>query len=599
MDISIFRIAAIIILVNVSCGLPQNQESSINETNLEEGGVLDISGEADDDGVMSRTWEHTKEWSLSEEIRYGEWIKKNYKTDFLIKRKITADCADAEMLRRAWYAMKRGLPMAYRPIYDTSTIVTSLDYEDNPKQFMHDMQNAVSTHNLPLNSFRVRVGPSGSEGASDAIRPGIFFLFHKHHTMPVADINDELGLLVIRASTIAPTPIPLFEHFLFESKVDDQTTSFRRQYSPVFDSNRQVSLKIMNRNWEQVGPYQDPNVDISKIPFFEWIQKLLLNLDDEGMKQIREKTAGLLLEAVKKDIENRIKVVDEGYQACWNYTGTDPNLCSPGPEGVHSTPGRDERLKMTFSNAFNYQSILGQTGQVELAEKMAKFLNESTFEFRVVLDHKEEKVEFKKTMPYNVFIGKMFNGKLSSNPRDSIQERWGEIIRNVSGDSPEKYFNDLSLIFVEGESVLQNLQWRLSLTYNLKDQCKSNANSEECKKALEELKNNDVIISKKFHEYLEKPVTIPGTITYEFMYKKTWVYITVENKPVNNINAEEAKKMMFDAYYTVVDPSLIQGSLERFDPKNAINASQFLEVYNHGKIKYKTDASWKELWGQE
>lgn len=568
------------------CGSPDCRNASSQ--------LSDFSGDLADDGLLPNRWKHSRTWSLEEEKRYSEWIRLNYQTDFYTKRNITADCADAEMSRRAWYAIKRELPFAYRPIYDTSILVTSTGYDGSPRSFIDDMNNAVSTHNLPLNSYRLHIAKDFKE----MLRPGIFFLIFKHHTRPVADIDAETGLLVLRESTTTKKPIPLMQTFLFETEPTD-TENMRHQFMPIRDGNG-IKLVLQHPSWEQVGPYGGGEIDFKKNPFFEWIQEIILGLSPADMPQFREKTVKKMVQGFQDALLARVAIVEEGYKACWKYHGSDPTLCDPGPDGIHSTPSRDERLKNIALSVFMYAKTLSAGGQEELFKWVMQTMTETKLTYRVIMDEGGKKTEFSHDESFGWIINALFSDMLSSDPRVTIQERWGGQVLSVTSASVSQDYEGLEKLIRKSWESCNGLVGRGSSIYNITHDCRQNPRPENCEAALTQLKNIDVMVDKLFLDYLDFHPAVSSDIVRFSAISPTLIgRMAVKKAVFDGKDVGLYQRQLAEQCFMVVDWAQMGGV---FPPplsnrRNLSNLFEFHEAFSKNKIKYSLDATARELWG--
>lgn len=392
-----------------------------------------------DDGILPEKWVYTRDWSAEEEDRYSQWIEINFTKDFLLKRKIWGDCADTEMIRRAWYSIKRGLPFGFRPTYDATRVVSLFDFKDRPMDFIAKMRNSVDTKNLPLNSYKIRI----ENGNASNLKPGIFNLYEGSHTQPIAEVNKRTGLMLIRASTLTTQPIELFESYYFMNVPDDHAT-LRHQFTPIVKDGK-VSLELLNPNLEQVGPYGAGQVDFQKIAFFEWIQTIILKADISNISKIRRATLDVFSDDLLHLGQQRVKLVEEGYKVCRHYTGTDPLLCTPDHTGVHSTPSRDARLVELFWGYGSYLSIIKfQSHDEEVADYGESLLKSKSFEVTFNFERDDgHDITYTATYPLTELKRVFLGGFTSFDPRKSIQERWGEGIVNVRSSDPLRDYQTL------------------------------------------------------------------------------------------------------------------------------------------------------------
>lgn len=487
-----------------SCGAYETPFSKIDSTKSIE--VDDLN----DDGILPSKWEHNRTWSIEEEERYSKWIEINYTKDFFIKRNLWADCADSEILRRTWYAIKRGLPMAYRPVYDTNIIVSSYHYRDrSPMDFINDIRNGVSTKNLALNSYKIRI----EKGNSKNLKPGIFNLYHGAHTQPIAQIDLNTGLMLIRESTLVSKPITLAETFYFIDTPSD-TVTLRRQFSPI-EKDGNMTLSLLDPSFEQIGPYGNGQIEFGHVLFFEWVQTVILNLDINDLPQLRKKTVDVFIDDILGQTKRRIDAVEEGYKICRNYSGTDPLLCAPGHEGTHSTPSRDERLRDLFNLYGNYLGNIRYSGiDPETADYGEKLLNEKNVTIKALFERSDPtpSIPYETTYSLAQIKSKFLGGFTSSDPRGTIQSRWGETILNIYSAEPLKDLNTLSKYSSELYDELSSFNLRHRRIQLYREVCGIPGYQNLCNMHSNQIIGDDYALSKGVHQFIKGTVDVPSDI---------------------------------------------------------------------------------------
>ena len=577
----------------IGCGPLSNDNSHLSDS-ASKASPYDVGNKEIDDVTLPDTWTYNNKWSLIEEEQYQKWIQQNYTADFYTKRNLWADCADAEMIRKAWYSIKRGLPFGYRPIYDTNYIVSSLDLgSKKPIEFIKNMRDAVSTKNLMFNSFRIKI----ADNMTKNLRPGIFHLYSNQHTMPIADIDQETGLLTIRDSTLTTRPITLSEHPYFEA-FPTQDSSLRRQFTPIIDSNGKLTLGFLEAGLEQIGAYNDGQIDFSRKPFFEWIQQLVLGLDERQMGSLRETTVKKLLDNYSKSASARIPTVNEGYDACRDYTGPDPLLCTDSHEGTHSTPGRDGRLRGLSLTVNSYRTMLQKARMDNLVKWMDEYLLTYKISYRVTLKINDAPKEFLRTINLKELSSKSEDLILSPNPKDPVQERWGDNIKNLISDKPEEHYLALMDLQDQARKICGYIEWRNQRVYSAWSYCARYPQSQECRDSLAQLQQDDQWYTYQISQYLR-----PSQFTTKIdanLHKAFYGYV-FQHKLAEGMTVESYKSEMLQQCFISHNPYAETLELPPYvprDEKNIVSALEFYNSYSQGRIRYQRNSTWFEFWGR-
>lgn len=401
-------------------------------------------------GARAEVWTAVNTWNKSWEQSYSEWVAKNWTKDFFSRRTlpngqsnpyygVRADCADTVYSMRLIYSFENKLPFAFKDPTTLGKVIThgmkrwdhETDAHRRVKNYLNYVFDVVSTRSLPDDTYPVATN-------REHIRPGglIRTTQVNHHSWTIKAIQ-AIGV----------------PHLIFNSTVGahsgsglQERTSWPNPYW-IFDGNFTPSGEAGFRDWRPLEYLNRPVWEVPgyseeqyKIPLKQW-QKTLQNrlaLRLESDEQIMSRLASTACEALSA----RVIAINEGVQflrslpsrKCMDYATYD----------TYSTPNRDQRL---FDDVAalrrTYQDILKTNNGNSLPEDMKTRMNK-IFPFIQLTARQETErmtvsnldgaswcpVEYAagKKMDFAEAKRKLFLGRLSNNPMDDLEYRWGTLV---------------------------------------------------------------------------------------------------------------------------------------------------------------------------
>lgn len=375
-------------------------------------------------GTMAEAavWQTTQEWDVHWEARYQEWVSREWDKNFFLRpgglmEGSQVDCADAVYTMRAYFASLNGLPFA---IKDPTTrraeavISNSMSRWDSQPQlervrrFIKLLYSVGSTATLPNDSYPTAIGPA-------TLHAGSFILTDRanHHSWTIR-LFSQTGIPHLIYASRPAKPI-LFERkdypsmsFVFPNGIRAETNAGFRNFRYPEDIGRPV---------HEVPGFSLEQYDISPRGFMRSVQKRMQNVAETHEARVSR----LLVDACS-GVSERVEAVRLGVarnlelgSTCMNATEYDD----------HSTPSRDSRLKASLEDlAASYQEGLNARAlSSEMAAKLKSVVSGAgpanasmpcAFE-----------VSPGKTLSLGQVYKAIIADKLSNNPHDTLEMRWG------------------------------------------------------------------------------------------------------------------------------------------------------------------------------
>ncbi len=360
-------------------------------------------------------WEAKEAWSWEWEERYARWIAENVDETFFEKHRIRTDCADVAVALRWIFSRIHGLPAAFHlmgagqlfhhEVYNESWApLTKHDDWTMDARFLASLEYVLRltyTHSLFNDSYPIEI-------RRETFLPGVHHLsLHSRsgHTQFVArtDLSDEsFEPITIIASTTPRSVRKLMRHdFADGRRPTPGQGGFLRVRWPVRspEGTWVLTSEVSHPHYsaEQYAPDFSPDNQ----SFADSVIRRLNPNIDFGKRLKR------LIEYLKTQFNERIQIVEEGFQTCQRET------CEPGTPAfeAHSTPGRDQRLSETLD------SIEKLIEQLPNRRELPGVWSEAQKQFLLQLDG------------FSFRLGQLAiawrEGWFGSDPRKSIADRWG------------------------------------------------------------------------------------------------------------------------------------------------------------------------------
>lgn len=366
-------------------------------------------------------WEATNQWDASWEARYQEWVTKEWDADFFLKQNpmqgSLVDCADVVYTMRAYFAATHGLPFAIKdPTTRASDKIISNEmtrWDSKPqdvriRSFIKLLYSVGSTATLPNDSYPTAIGPQ-------TLHAGSFILTDRanHHSW------------TIRLFT--RTGIP---HLIFGSRPARSKMYERKDYpstSFVFPNGIRAETNAGFRNFRYAADLGKPvhevpgfSLDQYSIPARNYMRQVQKKMQE--IEETHEQRVSRLLADSCKGMEERVDIIEAGVRRnnelgsqCMNATEYDD----------HSTPSRDSRLKSAFEDlAVSFKEGTNERGLSRKLEAQVK---------AVVNGRGAENADMPCSITLSngkaLSLGEVYklsvSDKLSNNPHDTLEMRWG------------------------------------------------------------------------------------------------------------------------------------------------------------------------------
>ncbi len=376
-----------------------------------------------EDVTAAPLWVVTQAWDKTWEDKYATWVEQNLTADFFVKNNIATDCADVMYSLRWIFSRIHGLP-AFATLGGTGTIVTQdvyrTSWKDLPthKDWNKDQRflaalnwllNAVYTGTLKKDAYPVSLN-------SETMKAGLIYLLGSHAEI-ISHISHNSGDVPISIlSSSVPRAVRTLSGRVFMDKnsTPQEKGGFVRFLWPIKVSS---GWKITSREKMPLYSLEQYRKDLctnQKHFAFCIFEKIGFEYDPATI--MRKLTAN-----IEENLAFRNSVVTEGFKTCQSSD------CTPGTDAWEnwSTPSRDGRLNQLFENTQNLSQILNQE---------AIFKNWlRTF----------RPTDRPASFTLSEFKANLKAGLISSDPRDSLEARWG--------DHPEGVYESVNAKYRDGQ----------------------------------------------------------------------------------------------------------------------------------------------------
>jgi hypothetical protein len=361
-------------------------------------------------------WVAKNQWSTEWEEKYGLWIQENLKRDFFSEYNIQTDCADVVIGLRWIFARMNSLP-AMNTLSGSGNFFGNMSMKKDWRgliradqwhqdqvflQALEYVMRNTYTRSLKQDSYSIQIN-------QEAMYSGAHHLeFHSQggHAMMLQNVKVTRGLFGGTKLTLMDSTLPRKVRNL---KVKGYQYGLTPEYGSGFLRMR-WPVKI-DGYWELTYPEDhpyfseeqyEPNFTLEYGSFAYAIKGRL-----SGKKRVSQGAFRTTLKELKKQLDLRAKVVREGFEECQKIN------CAPGSEGWQewSTPVRDNRLFGLVSGAANIAEINKRNSN--LMEVWNEYMS------------KRIRIKKNKSIKMEDMIEIYLNKSFGSDPRDSIEVRWG------------------------------------------------------------------------------------------------------------------------------------------------------------------------------
>jgi hypothetical protein len=368
--------------------------------------------------AQASVWQTTQSWNDSWEGKYRVWVNANLDKNFFTRpgfwKDLPMDCADAVYSVRLIFAAQNGLPFVISDSTGGKGVISNemsrWDSQAEPQRlrsFLEYIHEVTSTSTLPNDTYPVAI-------SRQAIGSGTMIITDakSHHSWTLRYLS-ETGIPFLEFAS-RPARVVLFERYYYPS--------MEFTFPNGLDPARHAGFRNF-RQPESIGQpvYLVPGYSLEQyqIPYGQWRDTLAhrLAITDETVTQ----RATRLLQQACKEATERVGFVNQGLQGlaqlgsgCFTSQQFDD----------FSTPSRDLRLKSSLQDLAAEFASDGGALEPAIHDQLASVLSgdasvQNAEPFCVV------KISSNRQMTLGQIYVRSVGDKLSSNPHDPLESRWG------------------------------------------------------------------------------------------------------------------------------------------------------------------------------
>lgn len=364
-------------------------------------------------------WETTAQWDAAAEANYRQWVLNNWNKEYFVQagplQGSLMDCADVIYTMRLLYAAQAGLPFVMRdPTARGVRLITNemTRWDSKPPEErlkgLSDLIHAVSsTASIPADTYPTVISRE-TLGSGSIILTGP----EKHHSWTIQKFSI--------------TGIP---YLLFGSRPAQVLLFERNEYPSMNFTFPEGILPEFNAGFRNFRQPKDIGKPVADVPGFSLEQYTLLQ--SGGMKAIQRRMQ-LATESPQQHVMRIYKNACHGAQeradsvlsAVQKNKSLGATCMTESQYDDYSTPSRDQRLKDSFLELkAAYEEGLRLPGEINEPTKklMADVISGSSVAGAQCMVN----IGGGKKLTLGQAYALSVNDKLSSNPHDSLEIRWG------------------------------------------------------------------------------------------------------------------------------------------------------------------------------
>lgn len=387
--------------------------------------------------AKAAVWQETQSWNAQWEERYSQWVETSFNEDIFTSGRykgISTDCADAVYAARLIFAYENSLPFVIKDPTGGSQLITNKmtrfdgigDSLARVKRFINYISEITSTKSLPNDSYPIKISREYVKPGTVWSRPRITKqnIFSKifggtvkedpGHAELVKEVS-EGGAVYLIGSTVPAAVRPLISTSSLVFMPVEKNTGFRNWIQPQQQGQGVASLPGYSLEQFEMGVMESQNHNSDhqstsrQRQLSQWTkdvqERLALRPEEKGENYERQAQNLCNLVTARIDVVQKSEVVRQRLNgSCMNADQYD----------AYSTPSRDKRIMKTIKDMASSASGFGITSAQRI-KKMKTFIDQCpAIEYR----------SGRKMALYD-FVTAMLNGKVSSNPNDTLEARWG------------------------------------------------------------------------------------------------------------------------------------------------------------------------------
>jgi hypothetical protein len=370
--------------------------------------------------AQSAVWKTTNQWSPDWELKYQEWVLNNWDKDFFKRpgfyQNVAMDCADTVYSMRLIYSSLNGLPFAMQDPTGSGVISNemsrwdSLPADKRLRAFLLYIFEMGDTASLPNDTYPV--APN-----RESVTSGALILTDRlsHHSWTIKYVSN-IGVPFLLFSS-RPARTQLFERYEFPSMEFTFPNGLKPERNAGIRAFRQPA-------WIGKPVWQVPGYSLEQyqLPYDKWISTMQRRLALQT--ETAEARASRILTEVCKGASERVDIIRLGVATnarigsrCMNSQEYDD----------YSTPNRDKRMKDGFialEEAYRDAVNVGTFSNVTLKQKLESVLSGENSKGDLNAFCTTE-IAPGVTMTLGQIYARSLGGKLSNNPHDTLEMRWG------------------------------------------------------------------------------------------------------------------------------------------------------------------------------
>jgi len=358
-------------------------------------------------------WETKNTWSQEWEKRYAQWIEENVDKDFLKRNNVPVDCADVAYALRWIFSRINYLPAANSLAgsgalfgnesfkskwvnlkrdenwYNDRLFLTALDY----------LLDNTYTHTLLRDVYPIKI-------SKEALIAGVIHLsLHEEngHTRIFSKTNyedsDQIPLMFMSGTTPRMLRTLYEETFSIDARVPRESGGVVQMRWPLKVTNQWRLMDAVNMPNYSLEQYENEYMRTETNFVIATFKRLAVEFKPDVIVKRQ-------IEDIREMVRTRISIVEEGNRVCQIEDCTENTINFEN----WSTPSRDKRI---LSNLENVRKFVQRFG----SDKLRVLFLLSFKEYFVSIQGKNYNFDIIE------FLWKY--GLYSSDPRDSINLRWG------------------------------------------------------------------------------------------------------------------------------------------------------------------------------
>jgi hypothetical protein len=398
--------------------------------------------------AQAAVWETQNEWNDAWEEEYVRWIQSNWDSSLFTSRDsiyhgLRVDCANAAYSMRMFFAFENKLPFAVNDPSGGGQLISNemsrFDSETDERKRLHRFAQYIYgitwTRSLPNDSYPIAIN-------RNSVLPGTFYLMFNdrenfRHAHTVKDLPSS-GVPSFLYSSQPPKPTLRRRviwpglHLTFQNRTIAEPAGFRAFRQPQ---------DLLKNVWDVPGysneQYEIPYETIKNGEKFTWhhqVQNRLSSTNETPVERIVRALDQTCIDAVDRIefVNDALEQLDKmGRRQCMNQ------------REYHnfSTPSRDRRLRGSFDEleeAYHRALENGANLGIDMQARLQRILEFS--DLSEAYSYREGDycpIEYREGVIIELreLRRRMLLDRLSHNPHDPVEYRWGEKSGQSRGQS--------------------------------------------------------------------------------------------------------------------------------------------------------------------